>query len=148
MTDKMLEKARNNAKENGYVNVEFRKGDIETRIPIEDNSIDVVISNCVINLTTNKVNTFKEVYRILKPNGIGRMIISDLITDMEIDKKSIDPDKWCSCIDGALTKENYLDSIRMAGFSNVEVLEEKLYMDGDSVQGRRITSLMIKAVKI
>jgi arsenite methyltransferase len=142
MTDEMLRK------ENGYVNVEFKKGDIETRIPVEDNSIDVVISNCVINLTTNKVNTFKEVYRILKPNGIGRMIISDLITDMEIDKKSIDPDKWCSCIDGALTKENYLDSIRMAGFSNVEVLEEKLYMDGDSVQGRRITSLMIKAIKI
>ena len=148
MTDVMLEKARNNANENGYVNVEFRKGDIETRIPVEDNSIDVVISNCVINLTNNKINTFKEVYRIPKPNGIGRMIISDLITDMEIDKKSIDPDKWCSCIDGALTKEHYLDSIRMAGFSNVEVLEEKLYMDGDSVQGRRITSLMIKAVKI
>ena len=133
MTDEMLEKARNNAKENGYVNVEFRKGDIETRIPVEDNSIDVVISNCVINLTINKVNTFKEVYRILKPNGIGRMIISDLVTDKEIDKKSINPDKWCSCIDGALTKENYLDSIRRAGFSDVEVLEEKLYMDGDRV---------------
>ena len=75
MTDEMLEKARNNAKENGYVNVEFRKGDIETRIPIEDNSIDVVISNCVINLTNNKINTFQEAYRILKTNGIGRMII-------------------------------------------------------------------------
>ena len=147
MTDEMLEKARNNAKENGYVNVEFRKGDIETRIPVEDNSIDVVISNCVINLTINKVNTFKEVYRILKPNGIGRMIISDLVIDKEIDKKSIDPGKWCSCIDGALTKENYLDSIRRAGFSDVEVLEEKLYLDGDSVEGRRITSLVIKAVK-
>ena len=108
MTDEMLEKARNNAKENGYVNVEFRKGDIETRIPIENNSIDVVISNCVINLTTNKVNTFKEVYRILKPDGIGRMIISDLVTDKEIDKDSIDPDKWCSCIDGALTKKTIL----------------------------------------
>ncbi|MFZ0328015.1 MAG: methyltransferase domain-containing protein [Nitrososphaeraceae archaeon] len=140
----MLEKARNNAKENGYVNVEFRKGDIETRIPVEDSSIDIVISNCVINLTNNKINTFKEVYRILKPNGIGRMIISD----KEIDRKSIDPDKWCSCIDGALTKENYLDSIRMAGFSAVEVLEEKLYINGDSVEGRRITGRAIKAVKI
>jgi arsenite methyltransferase len=75
------------------------------------------------------------------------MIISDLITDMEIDKKSIDPDKWCSCIDGALTKENYLDSIRRAGFSDVEVLEEKLYMEGEKVGNRIITSLMIKAVK-
>ena len=89
MTDEMLEKARNNAKENGYTNVEFRKGDIETRIPIEDNGVDVVISNCVINLTTNKVNTFKEIYRILKPDGIGRMVISDLVTDKEIDKESI-----------------------------------------------------------
>jgi arsenite methyltransferase len=148
MTDEMLEKARNNAKENGYVNVEFRKGDIETRIPIEDNSIDVVISNCVINLTTNKANTFKEVYRILKPDGIGRMIIYDLVTDKEIDKNSIDPDKWCSCIDGALTRENYLDSISRAGFSDVEVLEEKLYMNNENIDGRRITSLVIKAVKI
>ena len=148
MTDEMLEKARNNAKENGYVNVEFRKGDIETRIPIENNSIDVVISNCVINLTANKVNTFKEVYRILKPDGIGRMIISDLVTDKEIDKDSIDPDKWCSCIDGALTRENYLESISRAGFSDVKVLEEKLYMNNENVEGRRITSLVIKAVKI
>lgn len=148
MTDEMLEKARNNAKENGYVNVEFRKGNIETRIPVEDNSIDIVISNCVINLTNNKANTFKEVYRILKPNGIGRMIISDLVTDKEIDKEeSINPDMWCSCIDGALTKENYLDSIRRAGFSNLEVLEEKLYMEGEKVGNRIITSLAIKAVK-
>ena len=148
MTDEMLEKARKNAKENGYANVEFRKGDIETRIPVEDNSVDVVISNCVINLTTNKINTFKEVYRILKPNGIGRMIISDLVTDKEIDKEeSINPDMWCSCIDGALTKENYLDSIRRAGFSDVEVLEEKLYMEGEKVGNRIITSLVIKAIK-
>jgi arsenite methyltransferase len=66
MTDEMLEKARRNAKDNGYTNVEFRKGDIEKRIPIDDNSVDLVISNCVINLTTNKANTFREVHRILK----------------------------------------------------------------------------------
>ena len=67
MTDEMLEKARKNAKDNGgYTNVEFRKGDIEKRIPVEDNSVDVVISNCVINLTTDKVNTFKEIYRDFK----------------------------------------------------------------------------------
>ena len=76
------------------------------------------------------------------------MIISDLVTDKEIDKKSIDPDKWCSCIDGALTKEHYLDSIRIVGFSDAEVLEEKLYMNGDNVDARRITSLVIKAAKI
>src|SRR5919202_188926 len=77
MTDEMLEKARKNAKDNGYTNVEFRKGDIEKRIPVEDSSADLVISNCVINLTTDKVSTFKEIYRILKNNGKGRMVISD-----------------------------------------------------------------------
>src|SRR5918996_4464925 len=114
MTEEMLEKATRNAKENGYTNVEFRKGDIEKRIPVDDNSADLVISNCVINLTMNKVDTFKEVHRILKP-GQGRMIISDLVTDKEVHKSSVDSEKWCNCIDGALTKENYLDSIRKAG---------------------------------
>src|SRR5918997_1943753 len=149
MTDEMLDKARRNAKENGYTNVEFRKGDIEKRIPIDDNSVDLVISNCVINLTTDKVNTFKEVYRILKP-GQGRMVISDLVTDKEVHRDSVDSDKWCSCIDGALTKENYFDSIRKAGFENPEILEEKLYTqeESDKVENkRRISSIVVKAVK-
>jgi arsenite methyltransferase len=75
------------------------------------------------------------------------MILSDLINDEEIDKKSIDPDKWCSCINDALTKERYLYSIRKVGFYDIEILEEKLYMGGDNIQGRQITSLVIKAVK-
>lgn len=113
MTEEMLQKARKNAADGGYTNVEFRKADIEERIQVDDNSIDVVISNCIINLTTDKVKTFAEIYRILKPNGIGRMIISDLVTDKQIDNPStLDPDKWCSCIDGALTKENYITSIK------------------------------------
>jgi arsenite methyltransferase len=103
MTDEMLQKARKNAKDNGYTNVEFRKGDIERRIPVEDNTADLVISNCVINLTADKTSTFKEIHRILKNDG-GRMLVSDLVTDREISKDSINPDKWCSCIDGALTK--------------------------------------------
>jgi arsenite methyltransferase len=146
MTDEMLEKARKAAKDNGYTNVEFRKGDIEKEIPVKDNSVDVVISNCVINLTTDKASTFKEIYSILKKDGSGRMIISDLVTDREIDTAQ-NSDKWCSCIDGALTKNNYLDSIKKAGFQNVEILEEKLDMEGDKVDGRKITSLVIKAVK-
>src|SRR5215204_5782984 len=149
MTDEMLEKGRRNAKENGYTNVEFRKGDIEKRIPVDDNSVDLVISNCVINLTTNKVDTFKEVHRILKTQG--RMVISDLVTDKEVSRDSIDSDKWCSCIDGALTKENYLESIRKAGFQNPEILEEKLYAQEKSdnkVDGkRRISSIVVKAIK-
>jgi arsenite methyltransferase len=152
MTDEMLEKARKNAKDNGYTNVEFRKGDIERKIPVEDNTADLVISNCVINLTSDKTATFKEIYRILKDEG-GRMMISDLVTDREVDKDSVNPEKWCSCIDGALTKENYLDSIRKAGFKNVEVLDEKPYIDdqvdnGDEYKRRKISSLLvIKAVK-
>ena len=150
LTDEMLEKARRNAKENGYTNVEFRKGDIEKRIPVDDNSADLVISNCVINLTTNKVDTFKEVHRILK-QGQGRMVISDLVTDKEVHGDSVDSEKWCSCIDGALTKENYLESIRKAGFQNPEILEEKLYAQEKSdnkVDGkRRISSIVVKAIK-
>ena len=119
MTDEMLEKARKVSINNNYKNVEFRKGDIEEKIPIEDNSVDVVISNCVINLTSNKTNTFKEIYRILKKDGTGRMIISDLITTKEISKDDINTNDWCSCIDGALTKENYLQSIKDAGFQNI-----------------------------
>jgi arsenite methyltransferase len=151
LTDEMLEKARRNAKENGYANAEFRKGDIEKRIPVEDNSVDLVISNCVINLTTNKVDTFKEVYRILK-QGQGRMVISDLITDKEVHGDSMDSDKWCNCIDGALTKENYLESIRKAGFQNPEILDEKLYIQEgegqkDNASDRKISSIVVKAVK-
>jgi arsenite methyltransferase len=151
MTDEMLERARRNAKEHGYTNVDFRKGDIEQRIPVDDKSVDVVISNCVINLTVNKVDAFKEIYRVLKPGG-GRMVISDLVTDTEIASTDADAQMWSSCIDGALTKEHYIDSIRQAGFQNVEVLSEQLYTDDEDNQvngkrKRKITSLVIKAVK-
>jgi arsenite methyltransferase len=152
MTDEMLQKARKASEENEYSNLEFRKGDIEKRIPVEDNTADLVISNCVINLTTDKVSTFKEVYRILKQSQ-GRMVISDLVTDKEVHEDSVDSDKWCSCIDGALTKENYIESIRKAGFKNLEILEEKPYIQqeegGDNKvdDTRRISSIIVKAVK-
>src|SRR6266487_4180977 len=135
MTDEMLEKARNNAKENGYANVEFKKGDIERGIPIEDNAVDVVISNCVINLTIDKVAAFKEIHRILRSNG--RMIISDLVTSKEIGLESANSEEWCSCIDGALTKENYIDSIRKGGFKNIEIVQETPYIEAHA---RKITS--------
>jgi arsenite methyltransferase len=150
MTDAMLEKAKKNAKKNNYTNVEFHKGDIEKRIPIKDNTADLAISNCVINLTTDKASAFKEIYRILKDHG-GRMVISDLVADREIDKDAVNPEKWCSCIDGALTKENYLQSIKHAEFKNVEVLEEKTYIEeiagNNKDTGRKISSLIIKAIK-
>jgi arsenite methyltransferase len=147
MTDEMLKRATRNAKEGGYTNVEFRKGDIEETIPVDENSADVVISNCVINLTTDKVKAFKEIHRILK-NG-GRMVISDLVSDGKIPPKvSIDLEKWVGCIEGTLTKDYYIASIRKAGFLNVSVLEERLYMEGEEeTGGRKIVSMVVKAVK-
>ena len=125
-----------------FRNVGFKKGDIESGIPINDNASDVVISNCVINLTLDKVAAFKEIYRILRSNG--RMVISDLVTSKEIDLELVNSEDWCSCIDGALTKENYIESIRKAGFNNIETLQETPYIEKD---GRKITSMVIKAVK-
>jgi arsenite methyltransferase len=149
MTDEMLERARRNAEDAGYTNVDFRKGDIEETIPVDENSADVVISNCVINLTTDKVKAFKEIHRILK-NGGGRMVISDLVSEGNIrPKESIDLDRWSSCIDGALTKDDYIASIRKAGFQNISVLEERPYMEEDAPEtgGRKIISMVVKAVK-
>lgn len=145
MTDEMLQRARRNAIEHGYTNVEFRKGDIEQEIPVADNSADLVTSNCVVNLTNNKVATFLQVYRILRKGG--RMVISDLVTDLEVAAESVDPGKWSSCIDGALTKEHYIESIHSAGFEHIVVLQERLRMNGKQVDGRKVTSLVIRAVK-
>ena len=145
MTDQMLEKSRENALKGNYSNVEFKKGDIEENIPLNHNSVDAVISNCVINLTTNKTSAFKEVFRILRQNG--RMVISDLITDVELPPGEINSDQWCECIDGALTKENYLSCIKQAGFEKIEILEERAYMEGEKINGRKISSLVIKAIK-
>ncbi|QLH09617.1 arsenite methyltransferase [Candidatus Nitrosotenuis sp. DW1] len=142
MTDEMLEKARKNAKDGKYDNVEFKKGDVEDDIPLPRYSADAVISNCVINLTIDKTKAFKEIYRILKKGG--RMIISDLITSKELQMHETNSEQWCACIDGALTKENYLDAINNAGFKNISVLDERIYMEDNA---RKITSLVIKALK-
>ena len=144
-TDDMLKKATSAAKDHGFKNVEFRKGDIENSIPVEDDSVDAVISNCVINLTTDKVKAFKEIYRILKKGSNGRIIISDLVTSKEVHGNSVNAENWCSCIDGALTKENYINSIKQAGFKDAKILNEQHYMDDDKI-GRKITSVVIGAV--
>jgi arsenite methyltransferase len=146
-TDDMLLKARNTAIKNGFSNVEFRKGDIEDNIPIENNSVDAVISNCVVNLTTDKVKTFKEIYRILKKDGgQGRMVISDLVTSKEVHGETINSDDWCSCIDGALTKDNYINCIKEAGFQDIKVLNEHTYLTENKTDGRKITSIIVGAI--
>src|ERR687897_1647592 len=146
MTDGMLEKARRNAKVYGYLNLEFRKGDIEKKIPVNDSIADLVISNCVINLTIDKVSAFREVHRILKQGG--RMVISDLVTAAEVAPSSVSAEKWCRWLDGTRTMEHYIDSIRKAGFQKIEVLSERLYTDCEQLDSRKITSLIIRAEKI
>ena len=143
MTDEMLERARRNAKNYNYSNVEFRKGDIEKRIPVGSDSVDAVISNCVINLTTDKVKAFKEVLRILKSGG--RMVISDLVADRKAER--IDADQWSACIDGAMAKHDYLARISKAGFKDATILEEREYNSEELVGGRKISSIVVKAVK-
>jgi ubiquinone/menaquinone biosynthesis C-methylase UbiE len=97
----------------------------------------------VINLTIDKTKAFREIHRILKKGG--RMVISDLITNKELQMHETSSEQWCACIDGALTKENYLDAINKAGFKNISVLDERIYMEDDT--DRKITSLVIKAIK-
>lgn len=145
-TEDMLVRATKAAIKYGFSNTEFRKADIEKKIPVEDSSVDVVISNCVINLTTDKTSAFKEVYRILRKGGKGRMVISDLVTSKEVASSSVNAENWCSCIDGALTRQNYIQSIKDSGFQQVEVIAEKNYLDEEQTGGRKITSLTIKAV--
>jgi arsenite methyltransferase len=145
MTNEMVEKARVNAKKGNYINVEFRKGDIEKNIPVDNNTVDAVISNCVINLTADKTSAFREVHRILRKGG--RMVISDLVTDHELEHDQVSAEQWCSCIDGALTEEHYIESIKKAGFHDVSILDKRVYVEGEKVNGRKITSLVIKAIK-
>lgn len=122
MTDEMLEKARENAKKSNYTNVEFRKGDIEN-LPVEDNSIDAIISNCVINLAPDKEKVFKEAYRALKAGG--RLMISDVVLTKPLPEKlKNDKELLVGCVSGAILKQDYLDLLKKAGFSNVTTHKE------------------------
>jgi len=120
MTPEMIEKARNNAEKLGLKNVEFKLGDLED-VPVGDASVDVVISNCVINLTPNKDKAFKEVYRVLKPGG--RMFISDVVIHGKLPKKVLESlQAYTSCVSGALEEQKYIQTIKDAGFINVEIV--------------------------
>ena len=146
MTAEMINKARGMASKYGYENVEFRLGEIED-LPIEDNSVDVVISNCVINLPPDKEKVFREAYRVLKPGG--RIMISDLVTEGELpDSVMQSLDAWAGCIAGALQKSHYLDTIRRAGFQNVKIVSETTYSLGISQELKgKITSAQVEAFK-
>jgi len=125
MTPEMLDRARSNAEKGKYTNVEFRLGEIEN-LPVADCSADVIISNCVINLSTNKKRVFEEAYRVLSPNG--RLIVSDIVLLKELPKAvQQDMEAYAGCIAGAEIKDKYLELLRDAGFEEVKVLQEKVY---------------------
>jgi arsenite methyltransferase len=121
MTDEMLDVARSNAAEAGVENVEFVKGHIED-IPLADESVDVVISNCVINLSVDKRQVLREAARVLRPGG--RFAVADVIADADMDEATrADMQAWTGCIAGALTREQFADALEAAGFEQVEIRE-------------------------
>ncbi len=122
MTPEMLEKARENARKGDYTNVEFRLGEIEN-LPVADNSVDVVISNCVINLAPDKRRVFAEAFRVLRPGG--RLTISDMVLLQELPdfiKKSIEA--YIGCLSGAIMRDEYIGAIKAAGFQEVSIIDE------------------------
>ena len=122
MTPEMIEKARANAAASGFANVEFRLGEIE-RMPVESSSVDLVISNCVLNLVPDKPAAFRELVRVLKPGG--RLAISDIVLDRPLPAElADDPDAWCACVGGAISRQEYLQGLREAGLVQVEVMSE------------------------
>jgi arsenite methyltransferase len=125
MTPEMLDKARENAEKGRYTNVEFRLGEIE-HLPVADHSVDVVISNCVINLSPEKPQVFQEMFRVLKPGG--RFMVSDIVLLKglpEVIKNSIAG--YVGCISGAILKEKYVHIIKQAGFQKVKIIDETTF---------------------
>jgi arsenite methyltransferase len=121
MTDEMLELARHNQREAGIDNAEFLKGEIE-RVPLPDDSVDVIISNCVINLSGDKRAVFCEAARVLRPGG--RFAVTDIVADPDMDEATRrDLAQWTGCIAGALTQEQFRTELEAAGFIDAEVTE-------------------------
>jgi len=166
MTEEMAERGRANAAAGGYKNVEFRLGEIE-KLPIEDESVDLVISNCVINLVPDKRAAFREAHRVLRPGG--RLAVSDIVLLGELPRSIRESvEAYVGCIAGAALKDEYLDSISSAGFGEVRVIDESAFsldcvtsdpmgralLDRLKTEGeepeeieRRIASIKVSAVK-
>jgi len=146
MTPEMLEKARANAKRMGVTNVEFRHGFLED-LPVDDNSIDVTISNCVINLSPDKVKVFDEVLRVLKPGG--KLAVSDIVTDGQLPdaiKQSLS--MWAGCVAGAVDVKDYITMMADAGFTDIsitptlfdkETVDEAIIEVGDQIDLKSVS---------
>lgn len=150
MTPEMLKKARANAEKGGYGNVEFRSGEIE-KLPVENGSVDVIISNCVINLSPDKESVFREAFRVLKTGG--RLMVSDLVLVKDLPaaiKESVEA--YVGCLAGAIKKDEYLKFITMAGFQDVKVISESSYPVDAMFENLKeaeeaIASIKVSAVK-
>jgi arsenite methyltransferase len=147
MTEDMVARGRQLAQEHGFGNVEFRLGEI-AHLPVDSATIDIVISNCVINLTPDKLESFKEIHRVIKPGG--RILIADLVTagDLPPDVRA-SAAAWADCLAGALEQETYLETIRCAGFAEVAVVSESPYEAPGMNErlGGKILSLKVRALK-
>jgi SAM-dependent methyltransferase len=142
MLSEMLERARSTAEARGYRNVEFRQGDAQS-IPLEDESVDVVMSNCVINLVQDKGQAFQEAHRVLKRGG--RLSVSDIVTDRPFSPAlRASPEGWSECVTGALTEREYLALIAQAGFEEIQAARSPAADAGD---GTQVYSLNITAMK-
>ena len=153
MTAEMVERARENARKVGVSNVEFRLGEIE-HLPVADASVDVIISNCVINLSPDKEAVFAEALRVLKPGG--RLVVSDLVLTAPIpDDVRHSVEAYVGCVAGAAMRDEYLWMIGAAGFRDIQVVEERSYGDADVFGGyewlrqatKSVVSAKVRAVK-
>jgi ArsR family transcriptional regulator len=144
MTEEMVDKAKENAKKKGVKNVEFLLGEIE-KLPLEDNSVDTIITNCVINLTPDKAKTFSEAYRVLKKGG--SIYLSDIVLLKELTEEQRNNKELISgCVAGALLRDDYLNKIKGAGFS-VKVLYENTGISKQQYNGMPLESIMVELTK-
>ncbi|MBU1136105.1 MAG: arsenite methyltransferase [Nanoarchaeota archaeon] len=143
-SEEMIEKAKKNAEKYNYRNTEFRYGDIE-ELPVEDGSVDVIISNCVINLAPDKEKVFSESYRVLKENG--KMFVSDIVLLEELtDEQKQNEELISGCVAGAIQKEDYISIMKRVGFE-VRILGEDKEISKRQYQGINLESLKIEAIK-
>jgi len=150
MTPEMIEKARANAKKGNYTNVEFRLGEIE-KLPVDNSSVDVIISNCVINLSPDKHKVFEEAFRVLKPGG--KLMVSDLVLVKELPKAIKESvEAYVGCLAGAIKKDEYLKFLTIAGFQEVKIISQSYYpmdaiFDILKIAEDVVASIKVSAVK-
>ncbi len=147
MTKEMIDKATRIAANHGYQNVEFRLGEMES-LPVEDETVDAIISNCVVNLSPDKSKVFQEAYRTLKPGG--RLTVSDIVSEGTLpDEIRTDSNAWACCIGGALEQREYLEKIKRVGFEDIKVVStQEFYIENKANQTKeKLMNITVKAYK-